>query len=512
LDIKERESSLKKDYLILALMALGTLFLRYMTLMEVNVGGDNIDYWYYGKSLLKGYPYDLYFHRSVRWGIILPTLLVQMIFGIRAWVIYLPPILMSILLNYTVYWLGRRLFDRKTALLSLVIIQFFPYMIRMGSQLLLGVFSMNYILLSLLFLLKYLEPRDHDEEARGRLWFFLSLLFLFISYLTKITNLYFLFAWAIIIFRKKDVKTVILYGVCLSGFYLIEHLAYFLILDEPLGRLGIIVNTHLGNGTMEVTGKYGDGTFLGLFKRYNLEHFPLYWHFLFWGGLASSVYLLKKEGETRNSVKIILIIIGIFTVLITFGVTSLNPVKSFENYHPRYFSSLLPFLALLISRVVIGIQFPLKEKICRKVCGYGALWLFSFFLLCLFILSLFLPILPEAASQYLNNPFKPQNHMLTKVNNWEKDINEATTEGALLRYWRVGPGDNGKERNDMKSLDTVNRLYLKLPKRVGKYPEHYEILEEGKEYKWIDYGGGTPSSHNSIFTFYRKPFEMVREP
>ena len=511
MNIRIGDSKQKQDGVILALLAIGTLILRYLTLMEVNVGGDNIDYWYYGKSILQGYPYELYFHRAVRWGIIIPTVIVQILFGLRPWVIYLPSVLMCVLLNYSVYWIGRRFFDRKSALLSLVIIQFFPYMIRMGSQLFLGVFSMNYILLSLLFLLKYLEPQNERERLRGPLWFLLSILFMFISYLTKITNLYFLFPWLILIIKYKGFKPCIKYGAILAGLYSVEHLTYFLILGEPLGRLGIIVNTHLGNSTMEISGVHGDGTFLGLFKRYNLHHFPFYWQILFWGGLASSVYLLKKDPEVKKEVRIILLIIAFFVFFITFGITSLHPIKSFENYHPRYFSSILPFLALLVSRVILGIN-PLKKlRFPGWVRDYSSVLFFTTLLIFLVILSLFLPVLPKAASEYLHNPFKPQEHILAQMGTWEREMNEATENHVLLRSWLQGPESIKEKRNSRKSLDTVNRLYLQLPKGVGMYPDYSEITDNGLEYRWLDYGGATPESFDSIMTFYREPFDMVKE-
>ncbi len=511
MDTLEKDHERRIDGKILALMALGTLILRYLTLMEVNVGGDNIDYWYYGKSILQGYPYELYFHRSVRWGIILPTVLVQLIFGLRPWVIYLPSVLMCVLLNYTVFWTGKRFFDRQSAFLSLVIIQFFPYMIRMGSQLFLGVFSMNYILLSLLFLMMYLNPQNAKEAGRGPLWFLLSILFMFISYLTKITNLYFLFPWLILIIRYKGFKPFLIYGVILAGLYSVEHLAYFLLLGEPLGRLGIIVHTHLGNSTMEISGVHGDGTFWGLYKRYNLHHFPFYWQFLFWGGLASSAYLLKKDPESKKAVKIILLIIAFFVIFITFGVTSIHPVKSFENYHPRYFSSILPLLALLVSRVLVGIN-PLRRRgLPSWAVNYSSVLIFTALLMLLVVLSLFLPVLPKAASEYLHNPFKPQEHMLAKMGSWEREINEATDNHVLLRSWLIGPENIREKRNSRKSIDTVNRLYLKLPKGVGMYPDYSEKTDDGLEYRWLDYGGATPDSSDSIMTFFREPFELVNE-
>lgn len=507
-----------KDSIILAFLALGTLALRYMTLMEVNVGGDNIDYWYYGKSILYDYPYDLYFHRSVRWGIILPTVLVQFVFGIRAWVIYLTPVLMTVLLNYSVFLVGRKLFSKKTAYLSIIVIQFFPYMIRMGSQLFLGVFSMNYILLSLFFLLKYLDTSCEDEGKKEAFWFFLSILFMFLSYLTKITNLYFLFPYLIILGRRKGLKRVLSYGAILFFFYLCEHLSYFLLLDEPLGRLGIITSTHLGNSTMELNRGHADGTFLGLFRRYDFTHFPIYWHIILWGGLASGVLLLKRsqKEQTQESIRLgrsvseLLLIIAFFFIFITFGVKGLNPITPFENYHPRYFSSVLPFLAFFICHLLGDIGTPLVKKVPFLVRPNWPIYLFSLPLLGILSLSVLTAYLPKSASSYLNNPFRWGDHILSKVINWDRQINSGVSENALLRCWIDGPEDTPEKRNSKKSLDTVNRLYLNLERGVGSFPEEFFTNEDGTQFKWINYKADAVSfeSYVTEYNFLREPFEL----
>jgi len=70
----------KSDLNLFLIITCLTLLLRLLTLMEVNAGIDNMDYWYSAKALIHGYNYGTLSHRNIRWGIIIPTAVIQLIF------------------------------------------------------------------------------------------------------------------------------------------------------------------------------------------------------------------------------------------------------------------------------------------------------------------------------------------------------------------------------------------------------------------------------------------------
>ncbi len=486
---------INRETKIFLLFSFLTLVLRLLTLMEINTGGDNIDYWYYGKALLNNYPYGDLFHRSIRWGILFPIVVIQFIFGTGAWVIYLIPVLMSLVLNCVVYKLAKYLFSAKNALISVIIIQLFPYTIRIGSQLFLAMFSITYLLISLYFLLRFFDLKSDDKKYK--LYFLLSVLFMFIAYETKVTNLYLFVPWLILMFKKTTLKNIILYCSILAGLYLIEHFFYWRA-GFPLGRMQIILSTHFGSGSMTLgEGVQFDGTFLGLFERYSFKNFPIYWHLITWLGIFSGFYLIKK-GNREKTVSLLLIIIIVFMFMQTFFIKSINPVVPMEDFVVRYFSPLLPIFAMLIAEVLLRLL-----KISEKV-------IISIFILPiagLLFMGMFLDFLPGSASKYLNNPLKPQESHLLKTIRFEKEVNDNFENGGAFGTYLENEEYTLGRRLSHKSLDTVNRLFLKLENGIGSYPGINTILDSGKEFLYLDIPGTKDSEE--ILISYRLPFELV---
>ncbi|MBN2618554.1 MAG: glycosyltransferase family 39 protein [Spirochaetales bacterium] len=492
-----KKLGVNKSFTILLFLSLITIFLRLLTLMEVSPGGDNIDYWYYGKAIINQYQYGELFHRNIRWGILIPVTVFQMVFGTSVWVIYLIPITMAVLLNISIYKVGKKVFNQNTAYLTIIIVQIFPYMIRVGSQLFLALFSMNYLLLSFYFLLKYL---DKDITTKNqRINFTISVLLLFIAYETKITNLYFLIPFLIIIYRKKSFIDVVKYSLILLGLYFIEHFLYFILAGYPLGRLQIIMSTHFGSQSMTLgEGVEFNGTFLGLFERFSLKNFPIYWHLTLWGGLLSG-FILKKIGKKNIYVTDIIVVIISFTIIQTLGVKSISPFIPFEDFIVRYFMPILPLAVLLISELILVLIPGLKRV--------NPVILFSLPVIILVFTGLFYNKLPNGAKEYINNPIDIKNHNLVKTIRYEKELNELIKSEPIAC---VISNPNGKEdkRDSHRALDSVNRLFLKLEKGVGKY-ETSEVKDaNGTIYKWIVTSNNSSfDPKNEYIRVYRMPFE-----
>lgn len=488
------KNKISREGKLFLLFSTFTLLLRLLTLMEINTGGDNIDYWYYGKALLNNYPYGDLFHRSIRWGIILPVAFIQAIFGTGAWVIYLIPVFMTLILNGVVYKLAKYLFGYKNALISIVIVQFFPYTIRIGSQLFLAMFSITYILLSLYFLLRFFELGRGTK--RSNLYFALSIMFMFIAYETKITNLYFMVPWVILLIRRSDFKHLLLFGLVLIGLYAIEHFFYWRA-GFSMGRLEIILDTHFGSGSMTLgEGVQFDGTFLGLFERYSFKNFPIYWHAITWPGITCGIYLYKK-GDKKELISLLLIIIISFMLILTFAVKSISPVVPMEDFVVRYFSPLLPIFAMLIAQVLLRFV-NISDKVIIA--------LFALPLAALFFMAMVLDFLPSSASKYLNNPLKPSESHLIKTVSFEKEVNKVYDAGGTFATYKENNVYTLGRRLSHKSLDTVNRLFLHLEDGKGKYSSFTEILESGREIQYLNI---PDQKNNMLLLSYRLPFELV---
>jgi len=261
-------------------------------------------------------------------------------------------------MNFSIKLVAERLFNRPTAYLAIILVQFFPYTIRLGSQLFLALFSINYLLFSLYFLLKFLEPRNEKEMKRKSVSLAVSLLMFFLAYETKISNVYFLPVFLFLIIKKRGLRPFSIYGGILFGLYLTEHLLYFIFTGEVLGRLGIIISTHFEhNSNMALGTSNFTGTFLGIFRRFIPPYFDYYWLAAFLGGIISGILLLvraKKSAlkEEFQASLLLLSLVVVYTMALTFGVKSINPVIPFEPFIVRYFAPVLPLLMILLARVL----------------------------------------------------------------------------------------------------------------------------------------------------------------
>lgn len=198
-----RRKGFGETAVIVSLLVL-TLWFRVSTQMITHTGVDERDYWTSAKALSQGYEYPELSHRTVRWAVILPVALIQLLFGVHPNVYYIAPVLNALAQTFLVYIIGRRLKNRMTGIIAAFFMIFFPYQIRAASQVRPEIFSMTYILLAVFFFIKYLA--DGNRGRRPLVSLCLSSLMIFVSYEAKITNLFFLpgFFAAILLFGKKN--------------------------------------------------------------------------------------------------------------------------------------------------------------------------------------------------------------------------------------------------------------------------------------------------------------------
>jgi len=262
-----------------------------------------------------------------------------------------------------------------------------------------------------------------------------------------------------------------------------------------MGRLQIILSTHFGSSAMTLgEGVEFDGTFLGLFERFSFKNFPVYWHFVTWGGLACGFYLLKKS-PLYNKVQYLLIIVISFLLIQTFAVKSLFPFIPMEDFIVRYFMPILPLVLLPLSAFILEIL-PFTLKINEPL-------LFSIPIVLLLFLGIFIDRLPQGVQKYINNPLQPKENQFYQTIMFNKKIDKAFMDGTTFYTYTIDSTSTENKRNSAKALDSVNRLYLDLDNNKGMYNTEHKTLKNGSEIELLGVG-----SSRTIRVF-REPFELL---
>ena len=465
------------DWLIVSFLVAFTLIFRLLTLQMINVGPDEIDYWHYAKILFSKIPYGVLDHRNIRWGIILPTFLIQRIFGTHPIVYIVGPVLLSCLQSYFTYDLGKRLFNRGAGILAVLMLTIFPYMIRTGSQIRPGIFSLTYLLAAFWVIARNADAFRIEKGWQGSVIAAAALVFC--AYETKITNLYFLpfFAMTIYTVAGKRLKPLVMFLVLLAAAYLTEHLLYFFGTGAPFGRLSIITSTHLGSSYAEDLERY---TFLGLFDRFNNTDFPLVWKLVFLLYILSAVFLAFrwKGNDKRLWNRLVIVLVISFTLLLTFAVKSIQPVIPMEAFQNRYFTPLLPWMFLMIGAGIM----ELPGLIGRILVDLTERWTKVGVVLCV-ILLVFVGVFhfklyPDSVAEYAPELTKPRRHVISLYMRYARLVNEAWQEGLPVVSVYSGKGGSSK------AIDTVNRVFLNWRDREIERQKP-RIEAEGYNYQFI---------------------------
>ena len=495
------------DWLIVSFMVAFTLIFRLLTLQMINVGPDEIDYWHYAKILFSKIPYGVLDHRNIRWSIILPTFLIQRIFGTHPIVYIFGPVMLSCLQSYFTYDLGKRLFNRGAGILAVLMLTTFPYMIRTGSQIRPGIFSLTYMLVAFWVIVRNLDAFRTEKGWRGAV--IAAAAMVFCAYQTKITNLYFLPFFAVTIYTvaAKRLKPLVMFLVLLAAAYLIEHLLYFVGTGAPFGRLSIITRTHLEPGYIE---EFEHNTFLGLFDRFNNTDFPLFWKlgFVFYF-LASGFLAFRWKGDDKRLWnRLFLLLVISFTLFLTFAVKSIRPLVPLEPYQNRYFTPILPWMFLIIGAVIM----ELPGLVGKVLLGFTERWTRVSLMLCVILLGFvgvfYFRLYPSSFAEYAPELADPRKHVIPLYIHYTRLVDEAWEQG--LPVVSVHPGKGGSA----KAIDTVNRVFLRWNHRevsrhtpwifAGEYSYQF-IAREGIDYN-DDYIATIGGGH--VLAIDRFPFRV----
>jgi hypothetical protein len=482
-------------YILLGLLVF-TLFFRLATLMMMNTGVDERDYWYSGKAIANGLPYPELSHRTTRFSVILPVALTQLLFGSHPNVYYVMPVLNSLLQVALAFAIGTKLRGRLTGFLAGLGLVLFPYMIRAGSQVRPEIFSMTYMLLVFYFFLEYMQRPE--KEIRLLLW---TSVCLFVAYESKVTNLFFLpgLLLAILVYKKKLSHAFILAGAVVLLF-LAETGAYALLTPYKLGELQIISSHHLWAGNIFTVPRFVD-----LFNRYASPNLQAYWQVPFVAFAAATVFYLVKRTDSRVSG------IGLaalsFFLGITFEVGSLHPITPAESFINRYFCSVLVPVFLVLAYLAEGIvrraltalkplssRHPSRAYLAALVMG------------AVLVLGVFsLRSLPASMREYANSPLHLERHPLAVNEAYRAQINAALTQGIPV----MAVGDGGGENAIMTCASYFVDLSLY---QAGKPPQYFESArDDGRTYLELARDGRDIKSE-WVLAAVRQPFRVLRIP
>lgn len=447
----------RQERLLFISVVVGALFFRIVILQTINEGPDEIDYWFAATRLFSKLPYPVLTHRTVRWPIIIPVALLQLVTGTHpvmyyGWSLLLAPIQAALL-----YRIVRRHEDPVPSLLAVLILLFFPYLIRANSQIRPEPFVLVYLLAMWVSL-----DRFSQTDRRSSLFF--AAVWLFIAYLTKITSIYFIPGVALfLIWQKRSepkeaLKDALFFGAVLLLLYAVEHLSYAVFAGQRWGRLGIIASFHLPGTVAKDTVP----TFWALFRRYNNEQLPILWKLL----LVSWPFALWYTWRTHHWLRGFLFLGGAFLLFITFMVSSIHPLVPVEPFNNRYF---IPVLIAVIPVVSVAVYDLVPGRV-RRFLEKRVLYVLPV----LFVLALAGTLLPFPDS--LRRYYTPLNdldsHPLVDAVRITDVTRDAVEDGLVFITVDEESGYNNK------GLDTINRIFADYVngRELPEYERSYAIL------------------------------------
>lgn len=406
------DKTLDRRWLVLLLIV--TAVFRLWTLMMIHTGIDERDYWYSAKAISTDADYLTVNHRTIRWGVILPTAAGQLLTGTEPNGYYLMPFLNALAQTALIFALGRKLFNRRIAVIAALAMIFFPYQIRAASQVRPEIFSVTYILALTYVFILWLSAEKHRIKLLAA-----SALLLFLAYETKITNLFFMpgfFALILMYGGKTRIRDCFIFGGIPLILFIAETIGYGMA-GYPGGQLAIIQSNHL-DAMDEIMSSY-----LDVFLRYVKPYLQAYWQIPFAVFAGLSAYTAARG--RRKELMYLIVPAFSFFFFITFTVTSLHPMKAAEPFINRYFSSVLPFVFLVIgyyADVALGMLKVKGERLAFPTVLLGTLAFAGIFSL---------PFIPGKIKQFVLPPFSSEHPFALNVQ-YADAVNKALDEGVPI--------------------------------------------------------------------------------
>src|SRR6056297_2748063 len=322
----KKKCNVSNSWKIILLLSIGTILFRFLTLEIIEDSGDGMFYWQAAKKILYGIQYGGLNHWTTRFGVILPSMGVMSILGTHPVVYYVLPLLLSVVQVLLVYKVGE--------------------MVRASSQLLPGIFSGTFIMLVI-----YLIFLFYRFTNKRLLFILLAVVFMFMGYITKISNLFFLPGIFIVILLFEDkYKYLIIFGGVLFSLFIVECICYEFAFGDFLSRVNVILGrTVKTTGSEPGVGELSPIPFYYLFYRW-IRPGP---HFILLLLLSSASSYTAFGNEKKRNIKMLAIPFLSFLFIITFAVQSIDPIIPVMTTQIRYWNVAIPIMAILSSIFLI---------------------------------------------------------------------------------------------------------------------------------------------------------------
>ena len=241
--VEDSDNRTKLLFGCLVFIVVFSLAFRYWTSGTVESGGDAVYKW----SLVKQYvlfgDLPLHFnHHACRWTIGIPLFFIQKYLGTDPTVYYVWPFLTSTLSAVCGFLLLERLRTLRTGLVAGVLIILSGPLLRQGTQLLPMGTALPFLLGALYFLVRW---RDD-----GRSWNIVaSVLLLFLAYGAKITIIYYIPAFLVLICvfagnSKARIRNSLYFLGIFIAFFVVETCLFNMATGASFGRMELIQASH----------------------------------------------------------------------------------------------------------------------------------------------------------------------------------------------------------------------------------------------------------------------------
>ena len=270
-------------------------------------------------------------------------------------------LVLSVVVVYLTYLVGRRVFSEKVALVGASIFAINPLFIMFTGLILTEPLAMVFGLLGMLLFFDYLDSKSY-------LRLFFSGVVLGLSFMTKFPQgIFFGSCFLVLVFMKKSwlvrLKEVIVFGLGFSVFVI-----PFLVLNYILYQNILIPFTAGSWIVTTATWLYGSGLFYYTFNLF--ISFPI---FLFFFGYL--YYFISGKRYFRYK-ELVLVLVFVLTFLYFHSV----PRKEI-----RYLVTVLPMLSLFVGFAIVRIYNHLKSSLAPKIRPR------SFIVVCIILIIIVMP-------------------------------------------------------------------------------------------------------------------------
>ena len=344
------------------LVFLVALLIRLYLTYPVGNSGDEFERWYQSKRILNAVGMDRMDHHTLRWSVNIPVLIFQWLFGTKPVVYYLIPACFGALASLFVFNISRLITGLRTGFVSSFLFTVTPQISQVGSQLLTEIFSCTYLLGTAYFILRYFKNNRNS-------YLIFATIFMFLAYGSKEPNLFFLPGLTIYIYwRAKSLFPPVLFLSLLLLLFFVETAGVALYSGEFgwLGRINYL-NQHMDvmQGE-EMVYKLSD-----IWSRWFI--LPGYWQCLLVASLICGLFTFwARHQENNHMIHLITLMLISFSLISTFAIISIDPLRFAQPLRSRYLTVTIPFAVIIICNTLAYLHILLTPAVAILLCWFWA--------------------------------------------------------------------------------------------------------------------------------------------